>query len=166
MSQKLYCYSHRDFDKTMEKNNWNDKNIPEDCAFISICCTPDCQDYCGGMFSLIDKHWFKTNHNNVLNVRFDDIDEETIIVEDQIVEGRNYTLKGLTSEQAKQIVTFINDNIDKNFYIHCNAGKSRSKAITQYILDVFKDHDWVTNPLNPCNGVWNHFVYRKLIQET
>lgn len=157
MSQKIYCFSANNFKKEMKNNGW-ETEVPANVAVISIGITQGCSDYYNSStFDLLNKHWFKNNTDNILNIDFDDIDNETKIVNE-------YVIKGITDEQAIEIVKFIAKNIDKDFYIHCTAGKSRSKAICQYISDVYKDHEWEDNPENLRNGVWNNFVYGKLIK--
>lgn len=160
--QKLWCLNFFRFNDLMKENNWNDNNIPDDCAFISICCTDDCKK---GYLEARnpdanDEHWFNFDHDNVINLNFDDIDKEEYISKTN--EGI-FTYKSISDDQAKQLVLFIEKNKDKNFYIHCRAGKSRSQAVVRYILDVYKDHEWKTNPNNP-NIQWNSFVHRKLIK--
>ena len=66
---------------------------------------------------------------NVLNVEFKDDDS-------------------LSLETALRICKFIQDNIGKNFYIHCSAGVSRSQGVVRYALDTYGDYE--TNPDNPC----------------
>lgn len=153
------------FKKLLEENSWNDENVPEDACFICIGCTPDCQDYSGGMFSLIDQFDFQKPHENVLQLRFDDIDQEELKVEDQVNEGRYYNLKGISKDQAKDLISFIENNVynERHFYIHCNAGRSRSQAVVRYILDVYRNVDWELNPENP-NTTWNSFVYNQMIK--
>ena len=71
---QCYIYPHRLFDIVMSENNWNDENRPEDSAFISICCLPEIKKgYLEAVKKETDEHWFKENHENVLNVDSDDI---------------------------------------------------------------------------------------------
>lgn len=159
---KLYCYSHKAFRDKLLSEQWCDSTLPSNAAFICIGCTPDCQDYMGGMFGLFDKFDLSDDNDNVLNVRFDDIDCESKSVQDSILENRYHRITGISYQIARQIVEFINKNIGKDFYIHCNAGKSRSQAVVRFILDTYKDREWELNPLNP-NTTWNMFVYRSLV---
>lgn len=159
---KLYCYSHSNFRRKLEAEQWNDENLPLDSAFICIGCTPECQEYCGPSFALFDTFDLNNSHSNVLQVRFDDIDSQTVVAEDSNVAGRFYTITGVTDAQAKIIVDFIDNNIGKDFYIHCNAGKSRSQAVVRYILDAYRNMEWELNPDN-MNVTWNNFVYKKLM---
>ena len=68
---------------------------------------------------------------NVLNVEFKDDDS-------------------LSLETALRICKFIQDNIGKNFYIHCSAGKSRSQGVVRYMLDAYPEVKWETRTDNPC----------------
>lgn len=96
---------------------WNDNTIDliTDSAIVSICNTD------GSMI-----HWFKKQHNNVLNIDFDDStfdDEESGIF-------------SITESQAKDIVDFFENNIHvDNFIVHCEAGISRSAAVAVCFVD-------------------------------
>ena len=73
---------------------------------------------------------------HLLNVEFDDVSEEE---------------QGCISVCiAEKIVNFIDDNIGKDFYIHCSAGVSRSQGIARYILDMYPEFDYKTRKDNPC----------------
>ena len=88
-----------------------------------------------------DEHYF-SNDDNILNIEFMDDDS-------------------LRLEKALDIVRFIHDNITKDFYVHCSAGKSRSQAIVRYILDCYPEYDWSTRIDNPCETP-NYYVVRQL----
>lgn len=123
---RIRTLQHEVFDEKCYKLNVFDYNVDEynHLAFISIIGT-----------SLTDddnlSHWFKTNHNNVLNLELDDI-TETVIV-------NGIALKAMSEEQASKCVDFIEQNLGKDFYIHCRAGVSRSGAVSQFIYDIFRD---------------------------
>lgn len=140
--KKISVFSHCDFDTKMYNLGLNDDNV-EDCkehnAFISIIGTPNCQKY---YLEEDEYHWFKQNHDNVLNLEFDDIGEEFFTY-------KGVNIKGLTDGQAERIVDFIEKNIGKNFYIHCRAGKSRSIAIARYLLDIYGE-DYGYNEKESC----------------
>jgi len=138
--RKLYCYSHNDFDMMCEKEGWNDDNIPDNAAFISICGTPDCQKYYLGE---IENHWFNSSPQ-VLNLDFDDISTDSI-------EWHGHIFYGLTIEQAREAVEFIERNKGKDIYIHCRAGQSRSQGFVRYILDCYPEFNYETRQDNPCN---------------
>lgn len=59
---------------------------------------------------------------NVLNVDFDDVSDGPTAI---------------TDSQASEIVKFIERNQDKDFVIHCTAGKSRSQGVARFILDYY-----------------------------
>ena len=119
--KKLYVYSKLDFLEFLSNNNWLNK-FPERTAVISICNVGESY-----------KHMFDNNHENVLNVEFDDVSEK----------DPNF----IDKETAKRIVEFIDKNISCDIYIHCDAGKSRSQAVARYIMDVYP-HDWETRAEN------------------
>lgn len=67
---------------------------PENSAFISICCLPEIKKgYLEAVKKETDEHWFKENHENVLNVEFDDILMEK-------AETEYGTVYGMTDEEA------------------------------------------------------------------
>lgn len=126
--KRISVYSHNDFDTKMYRMGLDTFNVEQetDKAFISIIGTPQCIEH---YLHSNDTHYFN-NANNVLNLEFDDIDEDELHWKDQI-------FYGITSEQARQCVEFIEKNIGKNFYLHCKAGRSRSMGICRYILDMY-----------------------------
>lgn len=85
-----------------------------------------------------NEHYFR-QAKNVLNVEF--LDDDSLCL-----------------EKALDIVKFIHDNIHKDFYIHCSAGKSRSQAIVRYILDCYPQYEWETREDNPCDTPNYHVV--------
>ena len=141
----LYCFSRQDFNKYMDLQNWTDETLPNDVAIISICCTEPVKE------NLVHAHYDgKTDFHrfadkeNVLNLDFDDITEEI-----RHCEG-GYDAIGITKEQAEKAVKFIDAHKNSDFFIHCNAGKSRSQAFVKYIQEQYPDRQWVLNPNNPC----------------
>lgn len=125
----LKVFSQEDFDTKMYRMGIDTFNVENetDKAFISIIGTPQCIKY---YLHSNDTHWFKNNTHNVLNLEFDDIDEDEIVWNKRI-------FKGINNKQAKQIVNFIELHKGKDFYISCRAGKSRSQGICRYILDMY-----------------------------
>jgi hypothetical protein len=79
----------------MQEFGFSDERLPDkDEAVISICCTPEIKhNYLEGHKHETDEHWFKEQHDNVLNVDFDDITTPTKSTQ----YGMSY---GITDEQA------------------------------------------------------------------
>jgi len=156
--QQLICVNKRDFERICRDEGWSDGNPPASAALISICCNEEV-----AKFVLFDGdgHFFSADHDNVLNVNFDDIDEDV-----RTFDGKDYgftgtlTARGLTPETAERIVRFIEDHKQMDFLIHCRAGKSRSQGVVRYILD-FYPGPFQTNPANPCR-MYNTHVYAGL----
>jgi len=69
-------------------------------------------------------------HSNMLRMEFADINKERREVE---FDNKTITLYGMNDNQARIVVNFIEENKDKNFIVHCDAGVSRSAAICLYI---------------------------------
>lgn len=123
--KKCWVYNNFDFNFLMAQNNWNDNNIPDNCAFISIC-EPNYQDEKLGLY-----HWFSKNRDNIINLDFYDIDSYKL--------SENESIKGLSDKQAEELYQFIENNLGKDFYIHCAAGMSRSQGVAKYITDTYFD---------------------------
>ena len=82
-----------------------------------------------------ERHLFSGTTPNVLNLRFDDIDADELDVP-IVGEGCYLNAKGISREQARDIVDFVLLNKDKNFHVHCHAGVSRSGAVGEFIVDL------------------------------
>ena len=131
---RITVLSHYRFDEKMKELGLNDKNVEDtNKAFISIIGTPECLTY------YLDegktKHFFK-DHPNVLNLDFDDIED------DVLYNGHHF--KTMRMEQTEKAIQFIEDNINKgveSFDIHCRAGVSRSRAFGEFIYRYCKEHD-------------------------
>ena len=154
---KLWCVNFRDFEKLAKANEWN-KAVPSDTAIISIINSPDIRIDC-------ETHVCK-DATNVLNLDFDDCSPLTYKVDataktHELENGD--TIYFFTPEMAKKSIDFIKKNKNKNIYIHCNAGISRSQAFVRFFLNNIHDHNWETNPNNPCLYP-NGFVYQRLME--
>ena len=129
--KKINVYSQNDFVEKMYRlglYSYNVNEVKDDKAFISIIGTEECRKY---YLEEDTNHWFSNcTEDNVLNLEFDDVNEEE-------VKWNNIILKGMSDRQAEQIVDFIEKHKGKDFYIHCRAGKSRSIAVATYILDMY-----------------------------
>lgn len=146
---KLWCNGFQGFKKILETNNWNDSNLPDNAAFISIC------DIEKGNFSPDDfayeTHLLSDNHDNVINLDFDDICGYTLA--DQFPNDERFLdnhARGLNDEQAEKLFDFIELHINDDIYVHCAAGVSRSQGVIRFILDCYPERDNETNPNNPC----------------
>lgn len=141
--QKLYCFNRRDFNNYCKERGWNSETYPQNAAFISICNTSG-----GSDFLFVDEitHYFKTETPEIINLDFEDVTEPEVIYMGKVN-------KGISQEQADRLCEFIERNQDKDFYIHCEGGVSRSQGVVRYILDVYgEDHKFETlkNPyINP-----------------
>lgn len=131
---KVTVLSQFNFDERMKKMGLSDDNVEEqNAAFISIIGTPECLSY------YLDegdtKHYFG-DHPNVLNLEFDDIED------DVLYNGHHF--KTMRMEQAEKAVDFIENIVEKNvddIFIHCRAGFSRSRAFGEFIYRYCKEHE-------------------------
>ena len=134
LKMRLKVLSHYLFDEDMKKMGLTDDNVENsNMAFISIIGTPECLTY------YLDegdtKHYFK-DHNNVLNLDFDDIGDDVMF--------NGHHFKTISIEQAEKTVDFIERMINKGVDIikgHCRAGYSRSRAIFEFIYRYCKEND-------------------------
>lgn len=142
---KVYCYSKFAFVNEMKRLGWNDVTLPKNVAIISICCTEPVKEHwkSEGYEGTEDEHYF-CDAENVFNVDFDDIDTATRDCGD-------FVATCITPEQASAMVKFIIKHCNCDFYIHCNAGKSRSQAVVRYIKDFLgQTREIETRADNPC----------------
>jgi rhodanese-related sulfurtransferase len=146
--ESIQALSQRKFEEVCRINNWDDDNVPSDYAFISIIGTQDCLKHINEEDTT---HYFKKQHDNVLNLAFDDVDED--------FELEGYKIKAITDEQAKAIVDFVERNKEKKFLVHCRAGQSRSVAIVNFIYTYYRD---LHTDVNYKFDTMNHCVNRKL----
>lgn len=139
--KKVYCYSREGFKKLL--TTWPGENLPAGTAVISIAETPECRKYYG--WESEELHLLPSGPE-VLNLEFDDISEET-----------RPPFTGMTQDQARQIIEFIDSHKDCDLVVHCRAGKSRSQGVVRFILDYYPEIWGETNPENPCVSP-NYFV--------
>lgn len=143
--KKILVFSHKQFDTVCAAHGWNDDNVESlsNNAFISIIGTKECRKF---WMDEDREHWFKHNHPNVLNLDYDDL------FSDKMYEG--HLFKAMSDDQALESVEFIERNLNKNFYIHCHAGISRSQAYFRFITDFYPQIYTSTcgRKENPCNS--------------
>ena len=73
-----------------------------------------------------DKEALRENSENYKTWWFYDLEEDI------------QTYNAISHEQAKEIVEFIESNIDKKkLFVHCTAGVSRSAAIGEFVHELF-----------------------------
>ena len=155
---KIIVLSHYLFDEQMKEWGLNNQNVSnlKDTAFISIIGTKECLEY------YLDegdtKHFFRNNQENVLNLDFDDINDDIIY--------HGHLFKGMSMEQAEKAVNFIEKMVNEGrttFYIHCRAGMSRSRAFGEFIYTVFgRDFDIEYDDRNSYTTILNQGVLRRL----
>ncbi len=111
---KAYIFSKRLFVEAMLKNGWKN-DVPSDSAVVSIL-------YPG------EKHFFEQK-DNIVNLDFYDVNGYEV---ENVI--------GMTDNQAAELFNFIEDNVGKHFFVHCNAGASRSQAVAEF-LKMFYNYD-------------------------
>ena len=125
----VFAFDEKFFQNFCKGLRVSDANVSneDEYAFISI-----------SNYGNEDDHYFHSNHDNVLNQEFDDVDD-------------SFT-ESFDANQAKEMIEFIKRNLGRNFVIHCKAGKSRSQGVCRYIIDTYPCmySDNRTNKSNPC----------------
>ena len=152
---EIICLSHYLFDEKMKEMNLDDNNVENenDKAFISIIGTEECIKY---WICENDKHFFK-DHPNVLNLEFDDIEDNVLY--------NGHLFETMRIAQAEKTVDFIEDVINKGvttIYVHCRAGLSRSRAVSEFIWRYCKENDIdvLYEDRNEYTTMLNHGVLR------
>ncbi len=126
-------------------------DFDDDQAVISISTPKD----------IPDSNYPKISAKNVVFVECDDVAYNTpnvIIIGHQPVEN---VIKYFTTEDAMKILNFFDSNIDKEFYIHCDMGISRSPGVavalakiigvpTNYYYKRFKPNELIVNTIFNC----------------
>lgn len=84
---------------------------------------------------------------DLMYLKFDDIGKEYEVDLDLKLE-----CYGLSEKQAQDFLEWFEPRMEegKNFYIHCEAGLSRSQGFIRFILDCYPDITWLLRMSNPC----------------
>ncbi len=145
----IYKYSRPE----LEKSGFNDENILhlKNNYFICVNAT-------GNIHSV---PYFKKEHNNVLNIQFDDTDVDQYKSCPSVTHGEEdivYLAKACTEELALEVKRFI-DKIPSNAVVHviCTKGKSRSTAISNFISEYRNNESKIYED-------YNIFVYNLLMK--
>ncbi len=124
---KVFVISKTEFDEMMKRKGITNDNVEsyKKTFFISINDTRGTNE----------TPYFQ-NKSNVKIMFFDDVEED--LVKTIVGTGEVVTIKAFTSAQAKDLLTFIDSNKDKETCIvHCSAGISRSGAVGTFVSDYF-----------------------------
>ena len=131
---KVRVLSKNLFDMVMQNNSINDGNVEKwnKHFFISIVDTDQ--------FSVSREPFFKSDHENLLNLAFDDCEHDG-----QPSPTQPSGTKAFSEEQAAKLFSFIKKHRDKEeCIVHCMAGISRSGAVGAFINGY-------------CGGDWEEF---------
>lgn len=129
MRKKLYCYSRSDI------------LLPETLMEIITDPNPVVVSISSSTDTPLTSETFGLSSDKFISLSFDDLSE-----------CENCPpLHAMTEEEAMLLYNFIESNLDNNFYVHCDAGKSRSQAVVRYILDMYGgEEEWEIRKENPC----------------
>lgn len=134
---KIVVTSKKKFPEWVEKT----RESGESWAYISVEGTQDLVD----AKLITDNIHYLPEGSDVLNLNFDDVEEYT----EHTWKGRTYKIYPISEDQAKEILRFGENHKNYNLLIHCYAGKSRSAAIAQGLLDVFPETWQLSEESNP-----------------
>ena len=124
---RVHILAKREFNKLMEVNQINDKNVEkfDSMFFISIVDT-DC-----------DTNHFQKDHSNAITMKFDDVEHD---LEPSPTKLQN--TRAFTEAQANKMFKFIKANREKETcVVHCMAGISRSGAVGSFV-NGYAQGDW------------------------
>lgn len=139
---RVYIFNKKKFDDLMVTNNINDNVENRTSIFIiSIVDTHMFNPFGEGTEKYLPKDviepYFKEDHENVMNLKFDDCEHD----EENSPTNKGET-KAFTEEQATKLFNFIKKHREKETCIvHCMAGKSRSGAVGTFI-NGYAQGDW------------------------
>ena len=190
--RNILCYSHYDFDRIMEKNNWIE-TPPKGVSCISIC-SPNEGD--------LAEHWFKKDWNQsspekhsarVFNLDIDDVNpfwfenhesecydkslelfnnkhikQSNAYFNNLYISGENKqwvdVLHALDYEEAFELCEWIDWRIkrDDTIYVHCAVGASRSQGVVRYIVDTYGNNYDIKLNPNNPNNTYNPHVVMML----
>ena len=128
---KVFILSKPQFDSLMRTNNLNDSTVESrDSVFIISIVDTD-------QFSASREPHFKENHENVLNLAFDDCEHDG-----QPSPTQPEGTQAFSESQAKELFEFIEKHRNKEqCIVHCMAGISRSGAVGTFI-NGYGQGDW------------------------
>jgi len=128
---RVHVLGKMEFDNLMKQNGINDSSVErfDSIMFISIIDTENKEG-----------PYFKEDHENVINLRFDDVEHDGESSPTQEAQTRAFS-----ELQAKMLYEFIKKHREKETCIvHCMAGISRSGAVGTFITGY-------------CQGDWERF---------
>lgn len=129
--------SKKNFDKLISIEGINDGNVEniKNVAFISVLNSPSNNWFGEDQYYM--NSIFEKEHNNVLILTFDDVENS--------INGNI----SFDEKMANKLIEFIDQNKNRDFIIHCAAGISRSGAIGTFIKDYLELNSEEFKKYNP-----------------
>jgi len=157
---KIFIMSKPQFNEIMGKHEITDLNVEEKAKSVAMISINDTMGY----WSV---SWFGDDHSNVLRLWFDDIEHDM-----QVSPTNKGICRAFTEDQGRRIIEFIDKHKDKEFFVHCSAGISRSGAVGQFILDYLdgdKEHFQKMNshisPNAQVRKILNNIIWNRKYQD-
>lgn len=138
---KINRISQANFKSLMEQQNITDQTVDSSNDFYI------CLNSTGWIHSI---PYFKEEHANVINLYFDDV-ESSGPKEIQWFGGETKIIDAIAmnERQAEQLVRFISTiPSDATLYVYCAKGKSRSRAVEDFILSIETNIDTISEGSN------------------
>lgn len=138
---KVLVLNKQVFEDSVSKYGLTNDNVSEDKIHCFIC-----------VFDSVPRNEndipYFNETSNVKILRFDDVEEDSSIP--LLGTNEKYQAKSFTSEQADELLKFLDNNRDKEkCIVHCSAGFSRSGAIGLFINDYFGGNWFDFKKTNP-----------------
>lgn len=121
---KIYVLPKVEFNDILKRNKIDDNNVEEFVGYGFICINDTSGDY-------YHKPTFMLEHKNVINLFFDDVENDL-----ELSPTNRHVTRAFTEKQAQQVLGFLKENKDvKTLFVHCAGGISRSGAVGRFALD-------------------------------
>lgn len=135
---KIYVMSKVRFHDMVNRNQLDDNNVDEFFRIAFICIHDTSGDYYASPL-------FRQEHHNVLNLSFDDVEEDL-----QVSPTNKGMTRAFTENDAKKIIKFLDSNKSvETIVVHCAGGISRSGAVGQFALDYLNGDKEIFKINNP-----------------
>ena len=124
---RIYVLSKVNFQDILDSNKINDDNVDEFIHYAFICINDSSGDY-------YHNPLFVSCHHNVINLFFDDVENDM-----EMSPTNHKETRAFTENDAAKVIKFLDENYKTKFLlVHCAGGISRSGAIGQFALDYLK----------------------------
>ena len=133
---QVNTYSRKEFDSL----GYNELNVHTSKDYFI------CINASGGIHN---EPYFNLDHDNVLNMYFDDVLQDTIKYYGPTDSEYEFFAKACTVTQIKELYNFISKISDNSIlHIYCTKGRSRSIAVAKYVNEYINHIDYTVEGYN------------------